>query len=179
MATRKAESAEQLKKRWEAREAFLARQTPKTFVGACAKILQTCISVLGEMVYSGGKGYQSHTLRRGEILARVSDVEMLIRNVAASLDGYKYGVIVHEGHPGKNAPTGGGKQYWAWVDPPHPRPTDSSGWKVALAEGWGHMSKRFAPRTARKWREVAIDRSHDEMPKAFENLHTQTFWQGP
>jgi len=164
-----AAQAAALKKRWAAREAYIKRSfKATTFVASMAQVYSQDVHFLMSLVYGSAKKYRSNTLRKSEIPEwRRGDSEFRIKNVARSTDGFNYAFIVAEGYPGRNAPTKKhGKKWYAWVDPPHPRPASHDGpsWRRGLAEGWAHRSKRFAARPARNWRKRAIAEAKKTVP---------------
>ncbi|MCK5405868.1 MAG: hypothetical protein KAJ37_00380, partial [Candidatus Krumholzibacteria bacterium] len=165
-----AAQAAALRKRWKAREAYIKRTFKfRSFVSAMAYVYSKDVHFLLAMVYGKARKYRSSTLHRSEIPeVKRGGLEYLIKNTARSRpDGFNYSYIVAYGHPGRNAPTKlRGKKWYAWVDPPHPRPASHDGpsWRRGLAEGWAHRSRRFAKRPARNWRNKAIAEAKKTLP---------------
>jgi hypothetical protein len=116
------------------------------------------LSVLQRLVYAAARAYRTGELQGAEILQRISDKAFEIVNTARSDDGAAYARYVHDGTGEHRAPTGGGKQFWAWVDPPHARPKTIAEWRDAIAAGWGHWSRVFRARPARPWRKLTMEK---------------------
>ncbi len=120
---------------------------------------------LAKLVGYGSWLYQTEYLR---MIARLTAI---IGNGAKSaFANVYYAWIVHEGHPGKSAPTMIGKKWYAWTLEGYPRPRDLKGWKTAERLGVARRSKRYHPFVAKPWRTTMLNRARAAMRQSFRHV---------
>lgn len=150
-------TAEEAKRRWEARAAAYSQVQAKSFRGSMSIIWNMDRAELDRQVYSTPKPTKrSALLRNAEKMRIVRENMAVLTNTATSVwKGVTtfYAWIVHGGTKARNK----GQKYYAWmIDPREERPTTWEGWVQARDEGRAVLAHKLKAIPARRWRSMAM-----------------------